>query len=560
MVERILRFFNREIKGLHEAAYLLAFFTFFSQILGVIRDRLLAHTFGASEIVDIYYASFRIPDFLFVLVTSFISASVLIPFLSRTILDKSKMKEMIDSLFSIFMIAVLATSVLVFIFIPTILKTFMPLLVKGQYGGDLILFTRILLLSPILLGISQLFGSIVQTYRRFFVYAMSPVVYNLGIIVGIVFFYPVFGTIGLIYGVVVGLLLHVIIQLPSVARNRLIPKLTLKINWPVVREVVLVSLPRAITLGSTQLILFVFVAVAGTLISGSIAIFNFSYNLQAVPLAIIGVSYSMAAFPTLSRLFSDGNHQDFLGHLIAAARHIIFWSTPIIVMFIVLRAQIVRTVLGTGEFDWADTKLTAAALAIFSISALAQSLVLLFVRGYYSAGQTKKPLLINLFSMIITIALTFVFAEIFNSSVGFRHFFESLLRVSSLPGSVVLMLPLAFSVGSIINVVLLWVIFEKDFRGFSLTIWRTLVQTMFASLIAGVVSYVSLQFFAVILDQSRLVGIFLQGFLSGVVGLVVGALILILLRNEEILEVAKSIKNKVWRTRNVLIDQEELSG
>jgi putative peptidoglycan lipid II flippase len=560
MVQRIIGFFNREIKGLHEAAYLLAFFTLLSQFLGIIRDRLLAHTFGASEIVDIYYAAFRIPDFLFVLVTSFISASVLIPFLSKNISDENQLKKIVNSLFSIFIIFVSIISVLIFIFIPTILKTFMPIIVNGQYGADLILFTRILLLSPIILGISQLFGSIVQAYRKFFVYAMSPIVYNIGIIVGIIFLYPIFGSIGLIYGVVIGLVLHVLIQFPSVARHNLVPKFTFKIDWLLVKEIVMVSLPRAITLGSTQMILFVLVAVAGTFAAGSISIFNFSYNLQSVPMAIIGVSYSMAAFPTLSRLFSCGNREEFLGHLITAARHIIFWSIPIIVMFIVLRAQIVRTVFGTGEFDWADTKLTAAGLAIFSISALAQSLILLFVRGYYSAGHTKKPLLISIFSMFVTVTLTFVFISIFNSHDSFRRFFESLLRVYNLPGAVILMLPLAFSVGTLTNAILLWVIFERDFRGFSATLWRTLVQTLFASLIAGVISYISLQFLAPIFNQSKLIGIFSQGFFAGIIGLTVGAIILTLLKNREILEVTKAIKNKVWRTRNVLIDQEELSG
>ncbi len=559
MVERILGFFNREIKGLHEAAYLIAFFTLLSQFLGIIRDRLLAHTFGAGAIVDVYYAAFRIPDFLFVLITSFISTSVLIPILSRNISDTPHLKKIVNSLFSIFVLAVLIISILTFILIPTILEKTMGAIIGGQYGADLILFTRILLLSPILLGISQMFGGIIQAYRKFFVYAMSPIVYNLGIIIGIIFLYPIFGPVGLIYGVVLGLIMHVLIQLPSVAKHNLVPKFTFKIDWPIVREIVLVSLPRAITLGSTQLILFVLVAVAGTFAAGSIAIFNFSYNLQSVPMAIIGISYSMAAFPTLSRLFSNGNREEFIGHLIAAARHIIFWSTPVVVMFIVLRAQIVRTILGTGQFDWSDTKLTAAALAVFSVSALAQNLILLFVRGYYSAGHTKKPLLVGMFSMITTIVLTFVFINIFHTHNSFREFFEDLLRVDT-AGSAVLMLPLAFSVGTIINAILLWIIFERDFPGFSKTIWRTLIQTLFASLVAGVISYIVLQILAPVFDQTRLLGIFSQGLVAGLIGLFVAAAILFILKNSEILEVSKSLRNKVWRTRNVVVDQEEISG
>jgi putative peptidoglycan lipid II flippase len=565
MVKRIIGFFGKEIVGLHEAAYVLAFFTFLSQLLAIVRDRLLAGTFGASETVDIYYAAFRIPDLIFVLVTSFISASVLVPFLAKNLHDKEYAGKILNSLFSFFILLAILISGIVFIFAPQILKIAVPGIAlngSGENFETLLIFTRIMLLSPILLGISQLFGSIVQSYRKFFVYAISPILYNFGIILGIVFFYPIFGNLGLIYGVLTGILMHLLIQLPTVAKHEMVPKFTFKIKWSSVREIVLVSLPRTITLASTQIILLVLVAVASALTVGSIAIFNFSYNLQSVPLAIIGVSYSLAAFPTLSRLFADGKNDEFLAQLITAARHIILWSLPVIVMFIVLRAQIVRVILGSGEFDWGDTRLTAAALAVFSVSVLAQNLILLFVRGYYSSGQTKKPLIINIISMIATLILVFVFVDLFKTVEGFKLFFENLLRVDDLPGTVVLMLPLAFSAGMILNALLLWISFEKDFRGFSKTLWVTLIQSLTASLFAGYVTYFFLQVLDVkrIFDLDTLMGIFMQGFVSGIIGLLGGVLFLIILRNKEIKEVLRALKHKVWKYRPVTVDQEDLIG
>ncbi|HMO79102.1 MAG TPA: lipid II flippase MurJ [Candidatus Paceibacterota bacterium] len=560
MVEKLVGFLNKEIKGLHEAAYLLAFFTLTSQFLGLIRDRLLASTFGASEILDVYYASFRIPDFLFVLMTSFISASVLVPVLSKNLNNQIELKKIIDSLFSFFILIAIFVSILIFIFIPKILQLIMPNLINGQNSLDLILFSRILLLSPIILGMSQLFGSIVQSYRKFFIYAISPIFYNLGIILGVIVFYPMFGNIGLIYGVVVGLLLHLIVQIPTIIKQKLSPKITFKIEWSIIKEVVFISLPRAITLASTQLILLILVAIASTLSIGSIAIFNFSYNLQSVPMAIIGVSYSMAAFPTLSRLFSNGNKQEFLSHLIIAARHIIFWSFPVVIMFIVLRAQIVRTILGSGQFDWAATRLTAAALAVFAISVVAQSLTLLFVRGYYSAGQTKKPLFINIFSAATTIFLVFIFINLFQNNALFQDFFEILLRVDDLSGTIVLMLPLAFSVGMILNTILLWISFEKDFKGFSATLGRTFRESLFASVVAGYVSYLCLQLLANFLNLNTLLGIFSQGLFSGLIGIFVGWLVLHTIKNNETIEITKALKNRFWKTKDLIVDPEEISG
>ena len=138
-------------------------------------------------------------------------------------------------------------------------------------------------------------------------------------------------------------------------------------------------------------------AIASTLEEGSVSIFNFSYNLQSVPIVIIGVSYSVAAFPSLIKFFSSGNREGFISQIGDAARVIIFWSLPITFLFIVLRAQIVRVLLGSGAFSWSDTRLTAAMLAIFAVSLIAQNLLPLLIRGYYAAGNTRRPLLVNLF-------------------------------------------------------------------------------------------------------------------------------------------------------------------
>jgi len=558
MVRRIINFLSKEIKGLHEAAYLLAIFAFMSQILALVRDRLLASTFGASEIVDVYYASFRIPDLLFVIITALVSAAVLVPIFSKERNDYKDFKKTIDSLFTVFLFASIIIITIVFIFIKPLLSIFVPDILAGAYSSDLILFTRILLLSPLLLGISQLFGGIVQAYRRFFIYAISPLLYNLGIIIGIAYLYPKFGSIGLVLGVVLGLVFHVLVQLLMIFNKGLFPQITSHIDWKVVKRVLSLSIPRTITLASSQITLIVLVSIASTITAGSIAIFNFAYNLQSVPLAIIGVSYSLAAFPTLSKLFSENKTEEFLSNLITATRHIIFWSLPVIVMFIVLRAQIVRVILGSGAFDWADTRLTAAALALFSISVIAQSLMLIFVRGYYSTGQTRKPLLINIFSVGVTVFLAYFLTNFYASNIDFRLMFESILRVENIPGTSVLMLPLAFSIGMIFNSILLWFFFEKSFKGFTSKVWKTAVQSFVASISAGALAYILLALLDDVFDINTLFGIFAQGFISGIGGLSLAVVILTLLKNEEVKEVWKTLHHKFWKARAITDGQGEL--
>ncbi|MCH7535633.1 MAG: hypothetical protein IH948_07810 [Bacteroidetes bacterium] len=192
MVRRILNLLQKEVRGLHEAAYFLAVFAFSSQILALIRDRLLANQFGAGEVLDIYYAAFRIPDFIFVTIASIASLSVLIPFLvERTSRSKDDGKNFISGVFSFFALSMILVSAVVFIFTPSILKLIFPGFIDSSFS-ELVLITRILLLQPILLGASSLFASVVHVYRKFILYAVSPLLYNVGIIIGILLVYKFF--------------------------------------------------------------------------------------------------------------------------------------------------------------------------------------------------------------------------------------------------------------------------------------------------------------------------------------------------------------------------------
>ncbi|MFC1802069.1 murein biosynthesis integral membrane protein MurJ [Patescibacteria group bacterium] len=558
MVKRILNLLNIEISGLHEAAYLLGLFTFLSQVLALFRDKLLAHSFGAGDVLDMYYSAFRIPDFVFISVASIVSISVLIPFLVKKI-DSNFVdsRKFIDSIFSLFIISIIAVSIVLFFLVPYINRIILPGFSESSIS-QISLMTRILLLSPILLGISNLFAGITQVHRRFLVYALSPLLYNLGIIVGILFFYPIWGNKGLVFGVIFGALMHLLVQIPSVSKVGFLPRFTFNILWRDIKEVVMLSLPRALTLASSQIILIFLIGFASVMTVGSISVFNFSLNLQSVPLAIIGVSYSVAAFPTLSRLFSSGNEKKFLSQIVTATRHIIFWSIPTVVLFVVLRAQIVRVILGSGEFSWSDTRLTAASLALFALSVTAQSLVLLFVRGYYATGNTKKPLIINMFSALITICLTYLLYNLFLNTNTFKFFLESLFRVDGLVGTDVLILPLSYSLGSILNMSLLWISFQKNFKKFSLDVLETFVHSLSSAVIMGFVAYQFLVIFGNVFDINTFWGILSQGFLSGIIGIMVGIFILKLLKNKELSEIQKAIHKKFWKTEAVIPEQRRL--
>jgi putative peptidoglycan lipid II flippase len=562
MVKGLLRLLDKEFGGLHEAALLLAGSMLLSQFLALIRDRLLAGTFGASSSLDIYYSAFRLPDLLYTTIASFVSVAVLIPFLIERLEkgEEASARDFLSAVFSLFTVVMIVVSAIAYLLIPY----FAPWLTPGfsaEAQAELVGLARILLLSPFLLGLSNLLGSVTQAYRKFLVFSLSPVLYNLGIILGIIFFVPRFGLRGLAWGVIVGALLHLAIQLPTLVKIGFWPRWSvpqIKSNWNLIKKMVLISWPRTLTLSSNQLVIIVLIAIASYLGKGTIAIFNFSLNLQSVPLSIVGVSYSVAAFPTLSKYFARGHLDKFISQIVSASRHIVFWSIPASVLFIVLRAQIVRVILGSGNFDWTATRLTAACLALFSLSVLTQSLVLLLVRGYYAASQTAKPLVANIFSSGLIIVLAFIFSWLFKTNDTWRLLWENLLRVRDLPGTVVLMLPLAYSIGSVVNCLLLTTFFVWDYRFKVWPIIASAGEELASAVLGGVTAYFLLGYLSHYFDLQTLAGIFAQGLLAGLGGILVNVLALWIMGSKELFEISRALRHKFWRGQALIPEQTEL--
>ncbi|MEI8270005.1 MAG: lipid II flippase MurJ [bacterium] len=559
-MNKILKIFTKDFGNINQAAILLGFFTLLSQILALFRDRAIAHFVGPGANLDAYYAAFRIPDLIFISIASLASITVLIPFIVAKMKGEevtTEARKFINDVFTTFFLAIVLVSLIAFLLMPFLVQIIAPGF-SVSMQEKVILLSRIMLLSPILMGLSNLFGTITQLFRRFFLYSLSPLFYNLGIIFGIIFLYPIFGIFGMAFGVVLGASMHFLIQLISSSYCGFTLKFSNSINWNEIKDVVIISLPRTLGLAFNSIALIAIIALASFLKTGSISVFNFSFNLQSVPLNIIGISYAVAAFPTLAKSFSLGKKDIFKIQLKSAARQIIFWSLPITFLFIVLRAQIVRVILGSGSFSWDNTRLVAASLAIFSVSILAQGMTALLSRAYYAAGNTRRPLSVNLLSSIFIIILSYLLIHIFNNFIFFRYFIESLLKVTDIEGTAVLMLPLAYSIGTILNFILQWIFIKKDFMVNEPFIAKTFFQSLGASFVIGFVTYLSLNALSPIFGTTTFFGVFLQGFISGILGIFAGVVLLYLLKNEELLDLIKAFRTKFWRAKVIVPSQEEL--
>jgi putative peptidoglycan lipid II flippase len=564
MIKRVLSMFYNRTSGINEAAFLLGTFTLVSQLLGLVRDRLLATYLGAGTQLDVYYAAFRIPDFLFVSVASLASITVLLPFLSEKYKNGSnenylEARRFLDQVFTVLLVFLVTVSLVLFIIMPWLARLVAPGF-GPQEISTLVILSRIMLLQPIIIGISNMLSSVTQMFKKFLITALSPVVYNLGIIIGIVLFYPFFGIHGLAYGVIVGAIFHFMVQVPTLVNIGFVPRLTSHIKFPELASIVKTSIPRTLGLSMSTFTALILTSIASTLGTGSISLFNLTNNMLNVPIGVVAISYSVASFPVLVKYFHEQQRDKFVEYIINATRKIIFLSVPITVLFIVLRAQIVRVILGSNSFSWNDTRLAAATLALFVIGLVAQSLVHLFVRGYYAAGNTKKPLSMNFAGEVITILLAVLFIYLFNNAAWFTQFFSQLLRLNGINNISLLALPLAFSLGNIFNYTALLTLFYKDFpESKQFSIRKTTMQTIAGSLVMGAVSYGVLNLLPQVIRQETFGGIFLQGLLAGIAGIIAFGIVMMAIGNEEMIEFTKTVRRKFWKA-NVVIDQSAIDN
>ena len=539
------KLFNSQTKTVTFAATLLGLSALISRFLGLIRDRLLAGKFGAGEELDIYFAAFRIPDFVYGILIMGGVAAVFLPVFSEYFRKNEKDAwRFVNNLLNCFLILLILICGILALFTPLLINLIAPGF-SPENKELAVALTRIMFISPIFFGLSSIFSGILHYFNRFLAYSMAPVIYNLGIIFGIIFLVPSFGLYGLAYGVILGAFLHWLLQFPAAKASgyKYLPFLNFK-NFGLIK-VFKLMVPRTIGAAAYHLNLIVITAIASFLPAGSIAIFNFANNLQYFPIGLIGVSFSIAAFPILARTWASGLKEEFFKIFSSTFRQILFLIIPTSLLIFILRAQIVRVVLGTGEFGWLETRLTAASLGIFCLSIFAASLVPFLARVFYSFQDTRTPVMISLISMALNVGLCFLFVFLLGFSNFFQEFIINALKLQEIQDISVIGLPLALSVSGIFQFFLLLLFLKKKTANLKVgEILQSLKKILTASLLMAIFTYLSLLFTGGILNTRTFTGILIQTIIACLVAAAVYILINILLKSPEIKIIRSSISRE----------------
>lgn len=541
----IQKFLNSETKSISSASLILAVSYLLSAVLGLLRDRLLAGTFGAGSELDVYYTAFTVPDFVaLILIFGAIAAAVIPIFSSYLLKSKDEAFKYLSTLLNVFLGFLIIICVILIFFTPFLVSLIAPGF-SGEKREMAVLLMRIMFLSPIILGASNMISGILQVFNRFLVTALAPLLYNIGIIIGILFFVPSFGLPGLAWGVVLGGVMHLLVQIPALIFSGFKYRPDFNFRDPGVIKTIKLMVPRSLGLGAGQLNTIATTAIASTLMAGSIAVFNLANNLSSILVNAIAVSVSTASFPSMSMAFLKDDGEKFLQKFSSIFRQIIFLTIPISILLLILRAQIVRVVLGAGKFDWGDTKLTTACLAILALNLIAQAFIIFLSKTFYAAHNTKIPAIISGLTVAFNIALSLTLVYLLNSSESFNFFIQNILRLGGVKNVGVIGLALAYSITAILEAGLLLFMFCKKFPKLKLTeIYDSFQKIVVATTIMAFFTFLTRQILGSILVLETFWGIFLQLAVSGIVAVAIYTLASFFLKSPELKTISDSFLKK----------------
>lgn len=402
------RFITASTSTVASAAVLVGFFSVLSRLVGLVRDRMLVHAVGVGDTLDAYYAAFRVPDTLFqLLIMGTLSASFIPIFLRYWDKHHEKAWKYTNAMLTFAGGAFVVVSIICAFAAPWIAE-----FVGWGFSEEKQMLTagmlRVILISQCFFAVSMVFGSVLQATRRFFLYSLAPIVYNVGIIIGAVFLVPVLGPWGIAWGTVLGAVMHAGLQAIGVYALGYSPRPVFSLDTDV-KGTFLHMGPRTLSLAVAQLNFLFMTTLASTLQQGSVTMLQFAYNLNYFPIGVIAVSYAIAAFPALCDAVQARGEatRSFREIFSSTVRQLLFFMIPATVLFLLLRAQIVRLVLGAQNFSWDATILTANALAVFALSFCAQGLIYVLVRGFFAMEKTAVPVGAAIFGALCNVGLAF---------------------------------------------------------------------------------------------------------------------------------------------------------
>lgn len=500
LVKKGINAFVSKQTNIFTAASFIILTTIFSQILGILKYRLLVSLFGASSDLGVFFAAFRVPDFIFQVVVAGALSSSFIPIFAEY-LSRDKKKEAFD-----FTSALMTMGLLFFIFISAIIIVFSyqlaSLVAPGFSPKELRLMANLMIiiqLSQVFFILGTIFTAMLQSFQHFVIPGLASAFYNFGIILGLILFsyFFGFGIMGGAIGVLIGSFLFFAFQIPLLFTSGFKFQASFNIGSGIFRLSRLM-IPRAFTQVVSQVSATANVIFASFVSARSLVIFDLAQTLAVAPVLLLGNSIAQASFPSLS-LKAD-NKEEFLSILTASLNQILYLTLPISAILIVLRIPLVRLFYGASRFDWNATVDTGLTLAYFSISIAASAMIALLSRAFYALKDSRTPFVITAITVGINIVLSYVFILIYRFPIYSLAF--------------------SFSASSIIGAVLMTIFLNKKIKLPKMEIVTSLSKIIISTIVMGIALYIPIKLLdQLVFDTTRTINLLILTGIASVLGL-----------------------------------------
>lgn len=531
ILRKSLNLLLKQQTNILSAAFIIMATVILSQLLGLVRQRILVGIFGPSDIAGVYIASSQIPDALFQFIIASVLSSAFIPIFSRYLVKKQE--EEGYAFASTILVLGLGTFFVIAIFLVLFAEFFCHLVAPGYPPNEIALMAnlmRIIIVGELFFIIASFFAAVLQSYNHFFIPGIAASLYNLGIIIGLVTLSHWIGIYAPAVGVVIGASLFALIQIPFIRKVHFAfhPKALKQVSALI--EVLWLTLPRMLTLGIFQIWTFFVLRITSFLSDPgrTYLLYDYAAILAFAPVGLLGQSIAQAAFPVLSRQKED--LETFKATFMTSLYQMLYLVLPISVLFLVLRIPLVRLIYGAGRFDWPATVLTGRIMGFLVISMFTQALIYLVTRAFYALHDSFTPLISAAASTAV--AIGFASAFVFWAHMGIAS------------------VAIAYTMGSILQFLVMFFALHIKTKGFhKMKLFITCSKLFVATFFTGFALYIPIKLLdEVIFNTTYTINLIILTGISSVIGLSLYVFLTWLFQIKEAktyLEILKKLGN--WR-------------
>lgn len=460
-----------------------------SRLVGLVREIVIKDRLGLDLEALAYEAANTFPENIFLIIAGGAIGSAFIPTFANYFEneDEAGAWRLFSAIINLLTLTTTAIAGIVFIFAEPFTRFFLSSQVTAN--PDILPLTvqlmRIMLLTPIIFGISGVFMATLNARQHFLLPAIAPILYNLGIIAGALAFERT--ELGLALGTVAGACVHLLIQIPGLWQKGATYTPIFTIRDKGVQQVLKLMAPRVLGLSFSSVNRFITLYLSGFLAAASFPALNGAFRLMILPQGFLGQALGIAAFPTMSSLVARGALDEMKGILVSSLRLLLFLGLPATMLLGVLRVPIITILWERGAFGANDTQLVAWALLFYSFSLLPLISLEVIARAFYALSDTWTPVLAGGAQIVLMGLLSVWFSGTLFPSLGWLPL-----------GGVAL----GFSISNILEIILLLWLLDKKVGGMAKRpLLTALLQTSLAAFIGGVLTWGCLQLVANVWGQ-----------------------------------------------------------